>query len=487
MKKQYLFSLFVLFMIMLSINVNSQTLDGTWKCLYATWDEETNGAGYPVIDVGVVSENNFVALVSRASKSSFYLVGYKDADSSHGRLGIYPYGSAAANFHTIWYNMFDQVDVNDPNALATKGNLVYVANNDNDHNVLVFEYGPDSVYSYPARMSTGTDYIWAIDLDDAGRVYVTQTPDATSTGKVLIYESIANEPAWGNGVPVSPLHTLTMPEPGSIRGIAVDPSAQAIYVSNYTTKKVYCFTGTPQTGYTLNPSFNCLIDDYKIATTSDTVKGGPWGLKFLKDKNILFAASAPNFATGSGYELSNIHAINPNTGELIGKLDIAQWNFDMTGSYQNRNGGTSPGNASGYASNYNVEFDENNYMYSTSYYGWTVEKWEYNGTFPVIPLTIVGVEKLNTPIPTEFNLSQNYPNPFNPTTTIEFSITTDSKVSLSIYSITGELVSSLINNSDLAKGSYKYTFDASKLASGTYIYKLTSGINTISKKMTLIK
>jgi len=472
---------------MLSNNVYSQTLDGTWKCLYATYDDDTNGAGYPVIDVGIISENNFVALVSRASKSSFYLVGYKDADSANGRMGTFGYGSAMANFHTIWYNMFDQVDMNDPNALATKGNLVYVANNDVDHNILVFEYQQDSVYSYPARMLTGSDYIWAIDVDQAGRVYVSQTPDATSVGKVLIFDSIENEPSWGMGLPANPLYTITMPEPGSIRGIAVDPSAQALYVSNYTTNKVYCFTGTPSTGYTLNPSFNCFIHDMKIATAGDTVYGSPWGLKFLKEKNILFVASTPDFTTGSGYEMSKIHAINPNTGDSLGTLDIAQWNFNMTGSYQNRTGGTTPGNASGYASNYNVEFDENNYLYSTSYYGWTVEKWMYEGTFPVIPLTIVGVEKLNTPIPVEFNLSQNYPNPFNPTTTIEFSITNNSRVSLDVYSVTGELVAQLINNSELTSGSYKYTFDASKLASGVYIYKLTSGINTISKKMTLIK
>jgi hypothetical protein len=479
----------MLFVMVFMINsfVNAQTLTGTWKCLYATWDEETNGAGYPVIDVGVISEDNFVALVSRASKSSYYLVGYKDADSSHGRMGTFGYGSAMANFHTIWYNMFDQVELNDPNALAAKGNLVYVANNDPEHNILVFEYMTDSVYSYPARMSTGSDYLWAIDLDDAGRVYVTQTPDANSVGKVLIFESIANDPSWGSGLPSAPLHTITMPEPGSIRGIAVDPSAQAIYVSNYTARKVYCFTGTPQTGYTLNPSFSCTIDDMKIGTVGDTVKAGPWGLKFLKEKNILFVASAANFQTGSGYELNNFYALNPNTGEKIGQIDIAAWNFLMTGAYNNRTGGTTPGNASGYTSNYNIEFDENNYLYTQSYFGWTVEKWVYEGTFPVIPLTIVGVEKLNTPLPVEFNLSQNYPNPFNPTTTIEFSITNDSKVSLDIYSITGELITSLINNSELSKGTYKYTFDASKLASGTYIYKLTNGINTISKKMTLIK
>jgi hypothetical protein len=116
-----------------------------------------------------------------------------------------------------------------------------------------------------------------------------------------------------------------------------------------------------------------------------------------------------------------------------------------------------------------------------------VDKWQFTGTIPTIPLTITGIVKDENTIPEQFNLAQNYPNPFNPSTTIEFSLPQDADISLSVYSITGELVTTLINNSNFTKGNYKLTFDASKLASGNYIYVLTNNDLKLSRKMSLIK
>jgi len=88
--------------------------------------------------------------------------------------------------------------------------------------------------------------------------------------------------------------------------------------------------------------------------------------------------------------------------------------------------------------------------------------------------------------PLTFSLSQNYPNPFNPTTKISYSIPFDSKVTISIYSITGEVVAELVNDF-VAAGSYSVDFDGSDLASGMYIYKMTAGNFTQTNKMMLMK
>jgi subtilisin family serine protease/predicted GH43/DUF377 family glycosyl hydrolase len=73
-----------------------------------------------------------------------------------------------------------------------------------------------------------------------------------------------------------------------------------------------------------------------------------------------------------------------------------------------------------------------------------------------------------------FVLSQNYPNPFNPSTTIEFDLPKISDVTLRIYNILGEEVTTLVSDR-LTAGSYSYEWNASHLASGVYLYRLSIG------------
>jgi hypothetical protein len=88
--------------------------------------------------------------------------------------------------------------------------------------------------------------------------------------------------------------------------------------------------------------------------------------------------------------------------------------------------------------------------------------------------------------PQYFNLSQNYPNPFNPSTTIEFSIPQESTVSIKIYDLLGEEKIVLMNEQKPA-GTYKINFDASKLPSGVYLYKLSAKGFEQTRKMLLLK
>ncbi len=105
----------------------------------------------------------------------------------------------------------------------------------------------------------------------------------------------------------------------------------------------------------------------------------------------------------------------------------------------------------------------------------------YNG-----PVT--GIE--NELVPAKFILSQNYPNPFNPTTTIKYSLPVRAEnlqpVQLVVYDILGKQVATLVNENK-SRGEYEVIFDASHLASGTYIYTLRVDNNLLSKKMLLLK
>ncbi len=96
-----------------------------------------------------------------------------------------------------------------------------------------------------------------------------------------------------------------------------------------------------------------------------------------------------------------------------------------------------------------------------------------------------------TLLPTEFALKQNYPNPFNPGTTIAFDLPEAADVELVIYNILGQKVRTLINRR-LPAGTHSATFDGrsdsnQKLASGVYLYRLSAGEYSQSRKMTLMK
>ncbi len=89
-------------------------------------------------------------------------------------------------------------------------------------------------------------------------------------------------------------------------------------------------------------------------------------------------------------------------------------------------------------------------------------------------------------IPNSFGLLQNYPNPFNPITEIRYGLPKASHVTLVIYNVLGQQVAQLVNN-DMPAGYHSVKWDASNVASGTYIYKIVAGEFTATKKMVVIK
>ncbi len=90
-------------------------------------------------------------------------------------------------------------------------------------------------------------------------------------------------------------------------------------------------------------------------------------------------------------------------------------------------------------------------------------------------------------VPTDYVLEQNYPNPFNPSTTIAFSMAKQGKVSLKVYNLLGQEVATILDKKPMQEGRHQVTFDASKLASGVYYYKLSVNGKVLSRKMTLLK
>jgi hypothetical protein len=100
--------------------------------------------------------------------------------------------------------------------------------------------------------------------------------------------------------------------------------------------------------------------------------------------------------------------------------------------------------------------------------------------------TVVGIERFDSDIPTQYRLSQNYPNPFNPSTVIEFSLPKSGSVSLRIFNSLGEIVTTLVNE-DLPVGNYRIRWDAIHVASGMYFYQITAGDFQETKRLILLK
>lgn len=86
----------------------------------------------------------------------------------------------------------------------------------------------------------------------------------------------------------------------------------------------------------------------------------------------------------------------------------------------------------------------------------------------------------------DYTLDQNFPNPFNPTTIISYTIPKDGMVTLKIFDALGREVETLVNERQTV-GRYSVNFDASRLSSGVYFYRLVSGNYVSTKKMLLMK
>ena len=129
-----------------------------------------------------------------------------------------------------------------------------------------------------------------------------------------------------------------------------------------------------------------------------------------------------------------------------------------------------------------VRDDENNGVLDRSRF--LRNAWRWTGSGPLgLP---VGAGS-----PARNSLQQNHPNPFNPQTTIAFAIKDRGHVRLAIYDVAGRLVRTLANESR-ASGAHEVTWDGRgndgrPVASGVYLYRLTAGEFSQTRKMVLLK
>ncbi|MGE5401519.1 MAG: T9SS type A sorting domain-containing protein [Ignavibacteriales bacterium] len=147
------------------------------------------------------------------------------------------------------------------------------------------------------------------------------------------------------------------------------------------------------------------------------------------------------------------------------------------------------------ATKYATASDYHNYVYLHSPSSGSPD-WYYmsGGTDTAIVHLVRAYASLTTDVkqlastvrPTAYALSQNYPNPFNPTTSIKYQLPEAGYVTLKVYDVLGNEVSTLVSEFQ-NPGSYNATFDGKNLASGIYLYKLSQGRYSETKKLMLMK
>lgn len=115
----------------------------------------------------------------------------------------------------------------------------------------------------------------------------------------------------------------------------------------------------------------------------------------------------------------------------------------------------------------------------------TADHWNFSDNYVIRVYMPIGIQPIST-VAESFSLKQNYPNPFNPSTQIEFSIPKAENVRIKVYDIRGVEVETLVNES-LKEGTYKASFDGTKLGSGIYFYRIIAGKFSSTKKMILVK
>jgi len=106
-------------------------------------------------------------------------------------------------------------------------------------------------------------------------------------------------------------------------------------------------------------------------------------------------------------------------------------------------------------------------------------------------LGVMAIDKDIVRIPVRFSLRQNYPNPFNPVTSISFDLPNDGKVSLTVYNMLGQKVSTLVNDYRRA-GRHTVTWNGRSelghtVSTGVYLYRIEVGDFSATKKMVLLK
>jgi len=324
------------------------------------------------------------------------------------------------------------------NAIAEIGDI----NNDNYDDVIVGAYNED----YYSTSTTGRAYIFSgIDGDT---LFALQSPNAEYVGNFGYSVSGAgdvNNDGTNDVIVGARQETVSGNSVSGRAYVFSGLTGSVLLILNSPSPITYGYFGHSVAG--VGDLNNDNYDDVFVGAFHEGVTGiARSGLGYI-------------FSGATGDTLCSLQSLNPEQDGRFG------WTASSAGDINNDGLGDiivgAVGEFGGYPSGHGRA-----YLFSTN------------------PLS--GIEDNIEIIPQNIKLHQNYPNPFNPATTICYELNTKSDIELKIYNISGRLIKTYFRQNQ-NPGFHSIQFGGSKLASGTYFYKLKAGTFEISRKMVLLK
>jgi hypothetical protein len=296
---------------------------------------------------------------------------------------------------------------------------------------------------------TGNDFAAMLKIDASGNVYVTGKSSGSGSGYdyATIKYSTAGTQMWVSR------YTGAGSNSDEGTGIAID-AAGSVYVTGI------CYGGSTNGNDFATIKYSSAGIQSWVKTYNGPASSNDGGRSIFVDASANVFVTGYSTGAGTAFDYATLKYSSTGTQEWL----IRYTNSNTSGSSDDAVCVRSDGSGNVWVTGMSA-LDYATVKYAPS---------------------VTGISSNNGSKPIQYTLLQNYPNPFNPATTIKYHIPDNTHVSLTVFDINGKEVANLVNQNQ-EKGIHEINFDAGRLSSGVYFYKLVTNEYSDVKRMTLVK